>query len=73
MEADKKCDFECINNQPVDNSFAEGGTYFPLCRITNEGFNTTMCWLFLTVGLVCLTVIVLLLIFTYCLLPVLVG
>ena len=43
--------------------FAEGGSNWPLCRITDKG-------LIISVASICVTTIILLLIFTYCLLPI---
>jgi hypothetical protein len=43
--------------------FAEGGSNWPLCRITDKG-------LIVSVASICITSIILLLIFTYCLLPI---
>ncbi len=45
------------------------GTYYPLCKLTDES-TSTLC---ASIVVVCLTAIILLLIFTYCTLPILVN
>ena len=45
------------------------GTYYPLCKLTDDSSNSVCACVFV----VCLTAIILLLIFTYCTLPILVN